>query len=102
MASRTGVWGGDSPLNVSENDMWTCSPVKQGNITTRFRKALKEDLRQAGKHCQVSKHHHEVRVPVIGISNILIILSLRFVLVDFMAIKHIRSNPTSISIVKLD
>lgn len=40
-----------------------------------------------------SKHHEEIRVPIICIPSILVILPIRLVPVDLMAIKHIQGHP---------
>lgn len=42
------------------------------------------------------KNHHEIRIPIICVSNILIVLAISLVLVDFMAIEHVQGNPISI------
>jgi hypothetical protein len=39
------------------------------------------------------ENHHEIRIPIICVPYIPIVLAISFVLVDFMAVKHIQSNP---------
>jgi len=57
-------------------------------------KFVPANLRQKNSQ-PCSKDHHEIRIPIIGVTSVLVVFPIDFVSVNFVTVEHIQGNPGS-------